>query len=634
MAARALSVRVRSPGSGRARLIDVPLAEGQATVKGALLLELISLSGLECISTAREGARWRALYFDRPRRGWAALTHDAELPADEEVHVELEDASTSAHWTGHSARQAEHGFFGIGVVRGKTAENHGTIWRSAYQMGAAFTFTVGKRFTRQAADTTESWKEVPALHFEDFDAFASTAPFGAQWVAVEMGGTPLQTFVHPPRAVYLLGAEDGGLPASVCRAAHHRITIPSVRTASFNVAVAASIVMYDRLCKATPPPAIAAACNGRTPAACRAPGGAEAPPAAAAPPRAATAPLVAAAPAAPRVRKALAEWCGAGAHGQVLLLRCHRAFRQRVEEYCAARHSLQLEAAGAELLAFSAPAASAAAAWCDVRADLNLQRAVEGAFVVEHLAELEEMVAALASAVAAAPRCVVRLQSYPRELRATLERMLPPEVRLHPKEYTHVCFAVQPPAPLTRRCMYALVPADRLREARAAAGGGGGEQSVLAEAMRREALPAAAGAVVVVVQEAWKRRQPTAQLVASTWAEASWLAPEARAMVLDAPDLPRVDVCVVDLNVDAERISPLLTGWLARRLGHGGWCVAVLQLGSNPAARDAKLARLREELGGAGYAAEDSRVHWLFANGPCERTLVLRRTGTSSEGLG
>jgi len=30
-----------------------------------------------------------------------------------------------------------------------------------------------------------------------------------------MGGTPLESFMHPERAIYILGAEDHGLPSSV-----------------------------------------------------------------------------------------------------------------------------------------------------------------------------------------------------------------------------------------------------------------------------------------------------------------------------------------------------------------------------------------------------------------------------------
>ena len=34
---------------------------------------------------------------------------------------------------------------------------------------------------------------------------------GWEWVGIEMGGVPLDTFVHPRRAVYILGSEDNGL---------------------------------------------------------------------------------------------------------------------------------------------------------------------------------------------------------------------------------------------------------------------------------------------------------------------------------------------------------------------------------------------------------------------------------------
>ena len=43
---------------------------------------------------------------------------------------------------------AEKGFFGIGIVAGKTAGNTGTLWRSAYQLGASFTFTIGARHAK------------------------------------------------------------------------------------------------------------------------------------------------------------------------------------------------------------------------------------------------------------------------------------------------------------------------------------------------------------------------------------------------------------------------------------------------------------------------------------------------------
>lgn len=138
------------------------------------------------------------------------------------------------------------GFFEIGIFRSKTPINVGTLWRSASQMGAAGIFTVGQRYPQQASDTTKTYKHVPMRAYEDFAALLSCLPYYCPIVAVEMGGRPLANFVHPERACYLLGAEDHGIPASVLAKCHHVISLPSVRSESYNVAVAGSLVMFDR----------------------------------------------------------------------------------------------------------------------------------------------------------------------------------------------------------------------------------------------------------------------------------------------------------------------------------------------------------------------------------------------------
>jgi len=90
---------------------------------------------------------------------------------------------------------------------------------------------------------------MPLFELADWSTFAEFAPWGATWVAVEMGGTPLEEFEHPDRAVYLLGSEDTGLPKAVTQACHLHVALPSTRYESYNVAMAGSIVMYDRLAK-------------------------------------------------------------------------------------------------------------------------------------------------------------------------------------------------------------------------------------------------------------------------------------------------------------------------------------------------------------------------------------------------
>lgn len=148
------------------------------------------------------------------------------------------------------------GFFGIGVVRGPSrADSLAVLWRSAFQMGAKFVFTVSGDSEVASADAFEgedskiALRSIPYWRFEQWEHMATSIPAGAPLVALEMGGTPLETFEHPPCAVYILGNERDGIPKSVLDACHYKVEIPSIRAQSYNIGAAASILMYDRLAK-------------------------------------------------------------------------------------------------------------------------------------------------------------------------------------------------------------------------------------------------------------------------------------------------------------------------------------------------------------------------------------------------
>ena len=143
----------------------------------------------------------------------------------------------------------EQGFFGIGIQNGKTPENLGVLWRSAQNMGASFIFTIGNRYAKQACDTHKAVGAMPYFHYDTFDDFFKNLPKGAMLVGVELDkkATQLETFEHPRRCVYLLGAEDHGLSKTAKGKAHFLVKFKS--ELSLNVSVAGSIVMYDRQSK-------------------------------------------------------------------------------------------------------------------------------------------------------------------------------------------------------------------------------------------------------------------------------------------------------------------------------------------------------------------------------------------------
>lgn len=139
------------------------------------------------------------------------------------------------------------GYVGIGVYGVKYEANVGTLVRTAHAMGGTFVFTVGSRYESQPSAVGQD-RHIPILHFDSVDALDEAMPDDARLTCVELapGSSPLHTFSHPERAVYLLGAEDHGLPADVLEA-YPVVEIPCEWC--LNVATAGSLVLYDRLVK-------------------------------------------------------------------------------------------------------------------------------------------------------------------------------------------------------------------------------------------------------------------------------------------------------------------------------------------------------------------------------------------------
>ncbi len=140
------------------------------------------------------------------------------------------------------------GYYGIGVYHTKTEANIGTLWRSAYIFGASFIFTIGKRYKRQRSDTCKTWNKIPLYHYTDLDDFKKHIPFTAMLIGIETSGEMItKRYSHPLCCIYLLGAEDQGLPEKILKECNRIIRLPGKEC--MNVATAGSIIMYDRYIK-------------------------------------------------------------------------------------------------------------------------------------------------------------------------------------------------------------------------------------------------------------------------------------------------------------------------------------------------------------------------------------------------
>lgn len=136
------------------------------------------------------------------------------------------------------------GYFGIGVENIKSTVNVGGLWRSAFCFDANFIFTIGQRYSRQCSDTVKAPRHIPLFQYENKDDFWRSLPYDCPIIGVEITDKAenIYSFVHPERAIYVLGPEDGSL--SFIEKCHKVIYIPT--KFCLNVATAGSIVMYDR----------------------------------------------------------------------------------------------------------------------------------------------------------------------------------------------------------------------------------------------------------------------------------------------------------------------------------------------------------------------------------------------------
>ncbi|NMP14942.1 RNA methyltransferase [Thalassotalea sp. Y01] len=141
------------------------------------------------------------------------------------------------------------GFFGIGIYNNKEQVNLGTLWRSAYILGASFIFTVDSKYKKQGTDVVNAWQKIPLFHYRDMDDLITHLPYDTRLVGVELDDKAMDIidYQHPFRCVYLLGNEQSGLPSDAISRCHELVKLPG--DYSLNVSVAGSIVLYDRLAK-------------------------------------------------------------------------------------------------------------------------------------------------------------------------------------------------------------------------------------------------------------------------------------------------------------------------------------------------------------------------------------------------
>lgn len=153
------------------------------------------------------------------------------------------------------------------LVSPKTPFNVGASIRAASIFGARAVNWTGDRIEEAAwrearskpdkerLPREERLKEYSHVQWGEWD---KPDPIGA-WrqslglvpVAVEVldHAESLPDFVHPERALYIFGPEDGTLGAGWLSACHRFVRIPTLTRTPLNIAQAVNLVLYDRYVK-------------------------------------------------------------------------------------------------------------------------------------------------------------------------------------------------------------------------------------------------------------------------------------------------------------------------------------------------------------------------------------------------
>jgi tRNA G18 (ribose-2'-O)-methylase SpoU len=146
------------------------------------------------------------------------------------------------------------GYFAVGAERISKAMNLGNIMRSAHAFGASFTFTVGASYQalEARADTSKGQWHLP--HYNWLSLEEMVLPQGCELVGVELtdDAIELPRFRHPLRCAYVLGPERGSLSPPLIERCDRIVRIPT--RFCVNVAIAAAVVMYDRVQAGYPAP--------------------------------------------------------------------------------------------------------------------------------------------------------------------------------------------------------------------------------------------------------------------------------------------------------------------------------------------------------------------------------------------
>ena len=141
----------------------------------------------------------------------------------------------------------------IGLSNPKSPSNVGAIIRASSCFGADAIFYTGRRYELSArfhTDTHDASRVIPLI---GVSSLLEKVSADTRIVCVELveGAAPLPAYVHPDKAIYIFGPEDGTISQDIIDSADDVVYIPT--SSCLNLAATVNVVLYDRIAKAAMP---------------------------------------------------------------------------------------------------------------------------------------------------------------------------------------------------------------------------------------------------------------------------------------------------------------------------------------------------------------------------------------------
>lgn len=127
--------------------------------------------------------------------------------------------------------------------------NIGGVMRAAHCYGVDLMAIQGGKnhsIRSAATDVSDAWKHIPVIRT---DNLFNIVPYSCVPVAIEIvnGAKNLIDYVHPERAFYIFGPENGSLPAKILDRCRDIVKVPT--NICMNLAAVSNVILYDRLQK-------------------------------------------------------------------------------------------------------------------------------------------------------------------------------------------------------------------------------------------------------------------------------------------------------------------------------------------------------------------------------------------------